>query len=423
MEELLYYIWTHRLFALTPLKTTDGLSLSIIDTGLRNRDAGPDFFNAKVLIDAVVWAGNVEMHSKASDWYKHKHHLNKAYDSIILHVVGVADRDTYRTTGEKIPQLVLPLLDHYKSRLEILSAESVQPRCYASLSTLSKLTIHSWLSALLIERLESKSAKILALLKRSEYQWQDVFFIILARNFGFGLNGDVFERWAMQLPFRALDKHRDSLFQLESLFFGISGLLEGAFNDAYVVDLQKEYTYLKTKFSIGHVEFAWKLAKLRPGNFPHLRIAQLAMLYHRGSVLISSILSAESKNDLYRHFELSQSCYWDTHYLFDKESAKSNHSMGKKTIDLLLINTIIPFTYSLGKLRDDEALIEKALSLLLEIKPENNYITKLWDHWGISVDSAGDSQALIQLQKEYCDKKRCLYCRIAYHYLTSKPNH
>ena len=423
MEELLYYIWTHKLFTRYPLKTVEGLSITVVDIGLRNRDSGPDFFNAKIIIDGILWVGNVEMHSHSSSWYAHKHHLNRAYDSTILHVVAVADREIYRTTGEVIPQLILPLVDELRTKLDYLTKTIAQPRCFNYLAQLDSFTIQSWLSALHIERLEEKCLRILLLLKNPLYQWRDVFFITLARNFGFGLNGEVFERWAMKLPFRAIDKHRDSLLQVESFFFGIAGLLEANYRDVYVNELQKEYLFLKTKFNFKSTDFSWQLAKLRPGNFPHLRIAQLAMLYHEGEVLLNQIIGVTDINDFYRLFNLKQSSYWETHYLFDKSTIKRKHQVSKRTVDLLIVNSVIPFLYALGKVREDDVLLERTFLLMQQLKPENNYITRVWEQVGVKSKSAIDSQGLIQLQKEYCDKKKCLYCRIGYYYLTNKSSH
>lgn len=417
MEELLYYVWQHKLFSLTALETDNKLPVEIIDTGLRNTNAGPDFFNAKVKIGDTLWVGNVEMHHRSSDWYRHGHDKNTVYDTVVLHVVDECDCIVKRSTGENIPHLILPYSDSIRDRYKRLSQEEFRPQCFSSILNLDKITIHSWLSALQVERLEVKQKRIQVLFDSLLYNWHDILFITIARNFGFGLNGDTFERWARKLPFRALDKHRDSLFQIEAIFFGLAGLLNTDSTDPYLGKLQEEYYYLKTKFSFDVVDYPWKLSKIRPGSFPHVRLAQLAWLYSRSEDLGNKLLMSQTLDDLYSLLRLETSEYWDTHFIFNKTSPKRVKSLGKKSLDLLIINTVVPFLYAYGKHKNDYEMMDKSLSLLSLVKPENNYITRLWENANINAESAADSQALIQLQKEYCDKKKCLYCRFGYIHL------
>lgn len=418
MEELLYYIWQYKLFMPSSMETTNHFSVEVIDTGIRNRNAGPDFFNAKVRIGDTLWVGNVEMHDKASDWMKHKHNKDRSYDSVILHVVNEADLEVFRTTGEPIPQLILPYNHKLNARYKELRHSFIRPRCFDVMDRVDRLTIHSWFSALQVERLEVKCQRIQALFDTHNYLWNDILFITLARNLGFGLNGDNFERWAKKLPFRAIDKHRDSLFQVEAIFFGTAGLLCGDGQDSYLHKLQEEFAFLKTKFTLTDGDYPWKLAKIRPGSFPHIRLAQLAWLYHATDSLCLQLIQSENKEQINKCLETKTSTYWESHFIFDRQSKTSEKKMGKNAHDLLLINTVVPFLYSYAKHKGDDRLMEKALELLTEVKAENNYITRMWSFAHIPIEHAGDSQALIQLQKEYCDRQKCLYCRFGYFYLT-----
>ncbi|EGJ70551.1 hypothetical protein Bcop_0332 [Bacteroides coprosuis DSM 18011] len=420
MEELLYYVWQHRLFTLGHLETIDHIPVEVIDTGLRNINSGPDFFNAKLKIGNTLWVGNVEMHCSSSDWYRHGHNKDKGYDSVILHVVEKYDEEVFRTSGERIPQMVLVYSSRIKSKFQTLKQIDYQPKCFETVQKLDSFTIHSWLSALQIERLEVKQTRILELFETKKYNWRDILFITLSRNFGFGLNGDIFERWAKKLPYRSLDKHRDSLLQLESMFFGLAGLLAKDSSDNYFLRLQEEFYFLKTKFCLEDEAYPWQLSKIRPGSFPHVRIAQLAWFYHKGEEFSNKLLETSNLDQVYELLYVETSEYWDTHFIFEKESVLRHKHLGKKSMDLLVINTIVPFLYAYGKHKGDDLIMENALNLLNQIKPENNHIIRLWEQANINAESAADSQALIQLQREYCDKKKCLYCRFGFYHLSDK---
>lgn len=419
MEELLHYIWKYRLFPTTSLQSDKQDAIEIIDVGLLNRDAGPDFFNAKIKINNTVWVGNIEIHVQSSDWYRHHHDLDRVYDSTILHVVGEVDKSVYRTNGEEIPQLALPVSPDIVKRYSELKKAEYQPQCFSIISNLDKMTVSSWLSSLQVERLELKYSRIAELFERDKFMWKDIFFITLARNFGFGLNGETFERWAKRLPFRALDKHRDNLFQVESILFGLSGLLVYDESDSYVNSLLVEFNYLKAKFQLNCLDLPWKLSKVRPSSFPHARIAQLAFFYHENADFVSRLVQVSTVGEIYKLLDFKTSDYWNANFTFGKE-IKANSvskSMTKKTKDLIIINTVVPFLYAYAKHLGDELLMERVFNLLAMLKPENNYITRLWESAGVTVDNASDSQALIQLQKEYCDKRKCIYCRFGYQYL------
>lgn len=422
MEQLLHYVWKHRIFPLSPLRTTAGQSVEVIDTGLPNRDAGPDFFNVKLKIDGTLWVGNVEVHTRASDWMRHGHHCDKAYDTVILHVVGEADCEVYRTDGEAIPQLVLACPEEVRRGYEELRKAETLPPCYSILASLPKLTVHSWLSALQAERFGQKAQAIFRRLERSNCHWEDVFFITLARNFGFGLNGDAFEAWANSLPFRALDKHRNNLFQVESIFFGMAGLLQDGApeEDAHYQRLRNEFGYLQHKFDLSVPMDAdrWRFLRLRPGNFPHVRLAQLAGLYHSQESLFSRVMEAESVDAAKQLFLAPVSDYWEEHFVFGKSSPRRTKQVGAPTLQLIVINTVIPFLYAYGMHKSSDALCERATRFLEQLKAEDNRITRQWDGAGLPVHTAADSQALIQLQKEYCDKRKCLQCRFGFEYLS-----
>ena len=422
MEQLLHYVWKHKIFPLHELQTTTGLPVEVIDTGLPNSDSGPDFFNAKLKIGGTLWVGNVEIHTASSDWFRHGHDRDIAYDSVILHIVTEIDCEIYRSNGEPVPQLRLPCPEQVKEHYDELCRADIHPPCYSILETLPKLTIHSWLTALLTERFDQKNRTITRRLQRCNQHWEDAFFITLARNFGFGLNGDAFETWANLLSFRAIDKHRDDLTQVEAFFFGQAGLLEGESADDYFSWMQKEFRYLQHKFELPPVmnPSLWRFLRLRPGNFPHVRLAQLASLYYRERSLFSRVMEAETLKDLKQIFAGHTSAYWEEHFMFGKSSPRREKSIGAGAKELIIINTVIPFLYAYGLHKADERLCERAASLLEELKAENNYVTRMWSGAGIPVRTAADSQALLQLQKEYCDKKKCLYCRFGYEYLRHK---
>lgn len=424
MEELLHYVWKHKIFPLQELRTTAGGVVEVIDMGLANTDAGPDFFNAKLKIDGTLWVGNVEVHTRASDWFKHGHHTDAAYNNVVLHVVEEADAEVSGPNGVTVPQMRLAIPSHVQAHYRELRASDIYPPCYPVIVGLPKLVQHTWLTALQAERLEQKARQIGQRLRQCDGQWEDAFFVTLARNFGFGLNGDAFEAWALKLPYRALSKHRDSLFQIEAFFFGVAGLLhtEPVAPDDYYLRLQREYRYLSHKFDLPealHVE-QWRFLRLRPGNFPHVRLAQLANLYHRQESLFSRVMEAAGIVDVRRLFEGATSEFWETHFCFNRTSPRRVKQVGKSSLNLLIINTVVPFLYAYGRYRNEERLCYRASDFLESMKAEDNYITRQWDGAGLHVQSAADSQALIQLRKEYCDKRDCLRCRFGFEYLRAK---
>ena len=418
MEQLLHYVWKHKIFPLKELKTTTGQQVEVIDTGLANTDAGPGFFNAKLKLDGVLWIGNIEIHERSSDWFKHGHHADAGYNSVILHIASEIDTEISRSNGERIPQIQLICPEAVRTNYKELLETDSYPPCYRIIPSLSPFTAHSWMSALQMERFEQKATLLNERLKRCQGNWEDAFFITLARNFGFGLNGDAFETWAHQLPFRAVDKHRNDLFQIEAIFFGQAGILEDSDGDGYYLRLKKEYTYLQHKFGLIPMDASlWRFLRLRPANFPHIRIAQLACLYHRAYGLLSRIMETETLQGVRDILKGGTSEYWLTHYTFGGSSPSRPKALSNTSLDLLIINTVVTFLYAYGLHKGNRVLCARAGSFLEELKAENNYITRMWEQCGMKASNAADSQALIQLKKEYCDKKKCLYCRIGYEYL------
>jgi len=418
-ESILHYIWQHKLFTAHDLRTTEGEVVEVIDVGQYNTDAGPDFFNAKIRIGETLWAGNIEIHTNSTDWNKHNHQSDKAFDSVILHVVDLADVDIFRMDGTKIPQLEL----NYSKSIEInynqLISEQKWIPCADKIAFVPSVFIQSWKNALLTERLESKMSAITDLLNANNQHWEEAFYITLARNFGFGTNSQAFESLAKSLPLSALGKHKDQLLQLEALLFGQAGLLNEDEPDEYAVKLKQEYEILRAKFSLQPMDGSrWKLLRLRPDNFPHVRIAQFARLIHTSSKLFSKIVENPDSDYLRGMFACEPSTYWETHYLFKNESTKKSKKLGIQSINGILINTVVPFLFTYAYQKNIQDLKDKALQLLEQIPGERNSITSGWQNLGLKIESAYDSQALLQLKKQYCDEKKCLRCRIGLKVLT-----
>ena len=428
MEQLLHYVWKHKLFPLVELKTTDGKPVEVIDPGLHNHNSGPDFFNAKVKISQTLWVGNVEIHDKSSDWFLHGHDKDQAYDNVVLHVTGKPDIEVMNTAGQYIPQMVLEVPSTIRENYEELLRTDQYPPCYQIIPDLTTLNIHAWMAALQTERLEQKTEAIIRRVKRMNGSWENAYFLTLARNYGFGINGDTFEEWATHIPFSAIAHHRDKLFQIEAVFMGQAGLLDinaiperyqqEALNEGYYAKLRNEYLYLAHKFSLCPMDYKrWKFLRLRPQNFPHIRLSQLANLYYERKTGLSQLVECKDLFSLQSLLSTKVTPYWETHYTFGSISDLNEKNLSPFSMNLLMINTCIPILFAYGRHSAKEALCNRAFDFLEQLKAENNYIIRLWKECGLTVKNAGDSQALIQLKKEYCDKKECLRCRIGYEYL------
>ncbi len=431
MEALLHYCWKHKLFPLEQLVTTDHLPVEVIDPGLHNRHAGPDFFNAKVKVDGTLWVGNVEIHDKASDWYQHGHDHDAAYDNVVLHVCGVVDAIVRTHQGNVLPQVQLTVPANVEEHYQELISIDRYPPCYKIIPHLTQLMMHSWMNALQTERLEQKTEAIRKRVGLCDGSWEDAYFVTLARNYGFGVNGDAFEAWANSIPLHAVDHHRDSLFQVEAIFLGQAGLLEteavperyrdAALVEGYFSRLRNEYLFLAHKFGLAPIDYKmWKFLRMRPQNFPHIRISQLASLYHSRRAGLSQLVECDTVEAMQDVLATSVSPYWETHYVFGCESPKSGKHMSRHSLRVLMINTAIPMLFAYGRHRGDDRLCDRAFTLLEQLGAEDNHIVRMWQECGLDVQNAGDSQALIQLKKQYCDRKDCLHCRIGYEYMRKK---
>ena len=433
MEKLLYYIWKYKLFPLRPLQTTDGQPLEVIDPGILNHDAGPDFQNAKVKIGNTIWAGSVEIHQKSSDWFAHGHHEDARYNNVVLHVAEKADQPVITQDGQTPPQMELEVPAYLETNYKALCHTTDYPRCHRVIPRIDTFTVHSWLNALLCERLEQRAEIVARRVKTANGDWEQAFFATLARNFGFGINGDAFEEWARHIPLQAVGHHRDDLFQIEALFLGQAGLLdidtipqkyrEEAANDGYYPRLKQEYDYLAHKFSLQPMDAeAWKFLRLRPQNFPHVRISQLARLYYDQRAGFSRLLEVKTIEELHAMLSTHATTYWESHYTFGCPSYKNAKTLTKASLNLIVVNTVVPVLYAYGITHAQDVFRQRALQLLEPIQAENNHITRLWDECGIRAESAADSQALLQLKKEYCDRRYCLHCRFGYEFLKRKDN-
>ncbi|MDL2322470.1 DUF2851 family protein [Bacteroidales bacterium OttesenSCG-928-A17] len=421
MESLLHYVWKYRLFDSENLKTIEGIPFEIIDPGIHNTHAGPDFFNAKIRMNDKLWAGNIEIHINSSDWYKHQHERNKMYNSVILHVVECLDELEIRDeSGRNIPQWIMKMPGEIrKNYVYLLNNDSSIP-CLGQIHSIPEIYMRDWMNALLLERLERKTRDLSELIEKSQSDWAEVFYILLARNFGFGINNDAFERLAKSLPLKIILKHRDSELQTEALFLGQAGLLEENNPDDYYRRMQKEYHFLKKKYNLQSLEsHLFKNLRIRPNNFPHIKIIQLASIIRREQGLFSRFIEENNQRKLYSFFDTEIGDYWKCHTHFGKNSRKMSRKLGASTINILLINSLVPILFIYGKQKELDVYTERAFLLLETLPPEKNFITNLFERAGIKIKNAADSQALIQLKREYCEKKKCMFCRIG-HKLLSK---
>lgn len=427
MEQLLHYVWKHKILPLRELFTTDGRRLEVVSPGMHNGDAGPDFFNAKVKIGGRLWVGNVEVHTRASDWYRHRHHADAAYASVVLHVVGEADTPVAYPgdPGRLIPQFVLPVPDHVRRNYERLSRSDAFPRCRGVVASLPPLRVHGWLSALRVERLEERTAQIAQRRQACGMSWEDTLFVTVARHFGFGINGDAFERWAQSVPLGAVAKHRDSLFQVEAVFFGQAGFLEeeGHGSTDYFARLRREYAHLRRKFSLAPIDVsAWRFLRLRPQNFPHVRIAQLAMLYCERRLTLARLIDAPDVPALHALLDTRVSDFWQTHYTFRSQpSARADRKLSIPSKNLLIVNAVSSMLFAYGRYKSDTALCDRAVQLLEQLEPERNAVVAAWREAGVACETAADSQALLQLTRRYCEPRDCLRCRFGYEYMRRTP--
>lgn len=417
-EEFLHWLWKYGLYDPDKLLDFEGNRIHVIRPGEYNRDSGPDFFNARITIDGTVWAGNIEIHTRSSHFDAHGHQNDPAYDSVILHVVAVNDKKIFNSRGEEILTSELSFDPELYERYISLVNNPCVIACQDKIRETGAFLLRHWLNSLVIERLHDKSGSVRKIYLETGNDWEETFYRVLTRYFGFRINTGPFEMLASALPFRIIRKHADSLFQIEALLYGTAGMLgEGMFRDAisdgYYRDLIKEYKILSAKYSLKPVHgWLWKYSRLRPANFPTVRISQLAAMLSVTGGLFSKVVEADDVIRLQDVFEVSASEYWNDHYIFGKRSRHAEKNTGKLATGILLINAVIPVIFVYGKSRDDNSICERALSFLEDLPAEENSIIDEWKEAGIEAESAFYSQGLIQLRNEYCKKRKCLECRI-----------
>lgn len=417
-EALLQYIWQYKMFCATNLHTTEGAPLEIIDYGKKNDNAGPDFFNAKVKIGETLWAGNVEIHIQSSDWLRHKHDKDNRYDNVILHVVHEHDKEITRQDGVRIPTLIIQPNQALIERYEQMTQGSQLTFCSKYWGNLPNGFLRLYMSQLVTERLCRKSTEIIEKSKLLNGDWEETLYVTLATAFGQGTNAFPFEKLSLSLPLRLISKQHDSLTQIEAMLFGQAGLLCETPTDDYEKSLKQEYDFLKNKFGLKCIgKDLWIYARMRPANFPHIKIAQLAQLLHKHQNLFSAILSAKNNHELRSLFEVETSPYWETHYSFNAASIRKKKKLGDTSIDLLIINLVAPLLFAYAQKRELPDLMERATELLENTKSEKNNIITQWQTLGIECKSAYDTQAMLELRKRYCNEKNCLRCGIAHQVL------
>lgn len=408
-ERLLQYIWQMQLFNKAGLVTVKDESLQIIFPGNYNSNQGPDFLSAKIKIDETILAGSIEVHVKSSHWKNHKHSSDKNYKNVILHVLWEDDHPSL-----PLPALVLNnrvsklLLNKYE---ELMQSRGFVP-CENSIATINELVWHSWKERLLVERLQRKSQQVLDYLKKSNNHWEEVFWWMLAGNFGIKVNKDCFEAIAQSIPVTLLAKHKNSIQQLEALLLGQAGLLNKTFEEAYPKLLRREYDFCKAKYQLKEVTVTPLSLRMRPSSFPAIRLAQLAMLVHQSLHLFSKINESESLEQIKKMLEVTANDYWHYHFTIDEPSAYKPKHLGAQMIENILINTVIPVLFAYGHYHNETIYKDKALKWLEQIKAEQNNITKKWAQLTVSNKNAFDSQSLIELKTNYCDKRLCLNCAI-----------
>lgn len=421
------YVWNHRLWFPANMKTTDGEDVDVIDTGLLNTDAGPDFFNAKIRIGDRTWVGNVEIHVRASDWQRHGHQTDTAYDSVILHVVGKADCQVFSPDRHHIPTVVMPCApDFHRRYADLVNNPLSELACAAEIGNINKIYISDWITALAFERLRAKASRIIDLAQAEGGDWSHAVYVTLARTLGFGTNAEPFERMARSLPLRKLRKHADSLITLESLIFGMAGLLdenkiEPEQRDVYIERMIAEFRFMKAKFELTPPQSpGWKMARMRPANFPHRRLATLAAFIHQGFAPGYKLFEVSDLRQARALLDIKLQGYWAQRFQFGPVSTRSAKAFSESTLDTLVINVVAPALYAYGDTYGRDEMIETAVTMLQSIAPENNKYVRLFQAAGIDVPDAFTSQALIQARRCYCQERKCLFCRLGHRFLSER---
>lgn len=408
-ESFLYYLWENRLLK-GNLQTHAGCPVEIVNPGFRNTDSGPDYLEAKIKIGNQLWAGQVEIHVKTSDWNRHGHQHDKAYNNVILHVVLENDAPV-----NNIP--VLELKGHFDpsllDRYERIMASQQWIACERQLGQVPPFTTITWLERLAVERLEQKAQNVSKSLILNKFDWENTFYQLLLRYFGMKVNNEAFETLASLLPLKILLKHADQLHQVEAMLLGCAGFLEMESDEDYPNLLKREYAVMRSKFNLLTMPVErWKLLRMRPVNFPTIRLAQLAQMIHRNGCLFSKIKTSETMTEAKMLFDVKASEYWDTHFRFSMEGPQKPKHLGEGTADVLMINAVIPLLFCYGQFHKDPSYCEKAMRFLGEIHAEDNSIIRHFATLGLTASNALQSQALLHLHNQYCRRKRCLECRI-----------
>lgn len=425
MERLMQYIWQNRLYPVCDTYTVDGRRICIVDPGQLNTDAGPDFFNAKVRIDGQMWAGDVEIHVRASDWYRHRHDTDQAYGSVVLHVVATDDTEVRRHDGEIIPQMIMACAPEFRQSYDALTGSASMP-CLDSLGPTDRLHLRSWIDALAYERIYDKTARARKAADDASGNWDTACYHTLARALGFGTNAEPFARLAARVPLEAMRKHSDSPLAVEAMLFGQAGLIPGEDEcppsaDRYVDALRSEYAHLANKFSLpAPARLGWKMARMRPSNFPHRRIACLAaLLTGSGFRMMGSITSVGDATGARTLFAAELSPYWRRHCRLGAPALDADEAaFSPTTIDLLIINVVVPLMMAYGEYTGNRDMCERAPQLLQQLRPESNSIVRAFTSHGLECPDAFTSQALIQLRRSYCEPRKCLYCRLGHRMLS-----
>jgi hypothetical protein len=420
-EDILHFLWKHKHTNLKGLKTTEGQLVEVVDPGEHNFDSGPDFFNAKVKIGDTLWAGNIEIHFKSSDWNQHNHSSDPFYDTIILHVVAKNDIQIHNTKGQTIPTLVIPYPNEIEWELQRLVGSGKWIPCADIIGQIQDFPFRMWLNSLLVERLEQKVSIISNLSAANNEMWEEVFYQSVARSFGLKINALPFELLSKSVPLRVLGKMKGNLFQIEALLFGQAGMLAKQSDDDYFKRLKKEYQYIQQKHQLQPIpSHLWKFMRLRPMAFPTIRIAQFAMLIHQSTGLFSKTIEAKNLKDYENLFCVGVSEYWQNHYTFEKKSRKNSKKLGSDTLKNIVLNSVIPTLFAYGKARNNEALKDKSLAILEELPPEKNAKVNGFGKLNIMANNSFASQSLIQLKTNYCDRRKCLFCYVGTNILLKK---
>jgi len=412
-EDFLQFVWKNKLFNTQKLVTTNGEQIEILKPGFQNFDAGPDFIDARIKINDTLWAGNVEIHLKSSDWNSHYHSNDKAYNNVILHVVHKHDEEVITNANRKLPTFVMDFDNKLFANYNQLLFSASDIRCADKLEIINEFKLKHWFERVLVNRLEKKSRIFLQQLKSEKYSWEEAFYIQIARNFGFKTNALPFEMLTRATPLHILAKHKNSLFQIEALLFGQAGFLKNDAGDDYFLKLRKEYLFLQHKYQLKPIEeHLWKFLRLRPANFPTVRLTQFAYLIFTSHGLFSKIIEANNIEQLIALFDVNTSEYWEKHYKFNEESKKRIKRLGQHSVKNILINTVVPVLFVYGEEKDNENYKERAFHILESLPAERNHIVEKWRELKLEIKNALDSQACIELYNEFCKPQKCLHCDI-----------